>query len=158
MQCCGKIPVFRRFVLPPSSGWSEDGGSMYLRNVGILPQHCMASQASRPRLESSWPWKPQISHKPRMFAYPVVYACAVISFLFALRLGATTKRGEAARNTNAAPRYESLYGIRKIKERVNLCLCLTNTTPWRRSGGMEVQLHALTSALDGGKWYPVPVG
>jgi hypothetical protein len=31
----------------------EDGGSMVLRNVGILPQHYVASQAKKPRLESS---------------------------------------------------------------------------------------------------------
>jgi hypothetical protein len=28
----------------------EDGGSMDLRNVGILPQHCTASQPRRPRI------------------------------------------------------------------------------------------------------------
>jgi len=31
---------------------SEDGGSMVLRNVGILPQH--SSQLRRPRLESTY--------------------------------------------------------------------------------------------------------
>jgi hypothetical protein len=36
------------FVVHP-----EDGGSIDLRNVGILPQNCMASQPRRPRLESS---------------------------------------------------------------------------------------------------------
>jgi len=30
----------------------EDGGSMVLRNDGILPQHYTASQPRRPRLES----------------------------------------------------------------------------------------------------------
>jgi hypothetical protein len=38
-----RIPTFQRSVLPPSSGWSEDGGSTDLRNVGIL-QHYTASQ------------------------------------------------------------------------------------------------------------------
>jgi hypothetical protein len=33
----------------------ENGGSMDLRNVGILPQHHTASQHRRPRLESYWP-------------------------------------------------------------------------------------------------------
>jgi len=28
---------FQRTILPPSSGWSKDGCSMDLRNVGILP-------------------------------------------------------------------------------------------------------------------------
>jgi hypothetical protein len=36
----------------------EDGGSMDLWNVGILPQHYMSSQPRKPRLESSsWRWK-----------------------------------------------------------------------------------------------------
>jgi len=29
----------------------EDGGSMDLRNVGILPQHYTASQPQRPRIK-----------------------------------------------------------------------------------------------------------
>jgi hypothetical protein len=37
----------------------EDGGSMDLWNVGNLPQHSTASQPTRPRLETSPPWKPQ---------------------------------------------------------------------------------------------------
>jgi hypothetical protein len=37
LQCCDKI---------------DDGGSMDLRNVGILPQHYAASQPRRPRLKS----------------------------------------------------------------------------------------------------------
>jgi hypothetical protein len=40
----------------------EDGGSMVLRNVGILPLHHTASQTRRSRLESSPPWKSQITH------------------------------------------------------------------------------------------------
>jgi hypothetical protein len=28
LYCCGKVPNFRRSMLPPSSWWSEDGGSM----------------------------------------------------------------------------------------------------------------------------------
>jgi hypothetical protein len=39
---------------------TEDGGSMVLRNVGILPQYYTASRA-RPRFESSPPLKSQIS-------------------------------------------------------------------------------------------------
>jgi len=38
----------------------EDGGSMDLWNVGILPQHYTVSQLRRPRLERSPPWKLQI--------------------------------------------------------------------------------------------------
>jgi hypothetical protein len=41
----------------------ENGGSMALRNVGILPQHYTASKPRRPRFESSPPWKPHISDK-----------------------------------------------------------------------------------------------
>jgi len=41
----------------------EDGGSMDLWNVGILPQHYTGSQLWRPRFESSPPWKPQILHQ-----------------------------------------------------------------------------------------------
>jgi len=43
----------------------EDGGSMVLRNVGILPWHYTASHPRRPRLESSPPRRPQISHRKR---------------------------------------------------------------------------------------------
>jgi hypothetical protein len=32
----------------------EDGGSMDLRNVGILPQHYTASEPRRPRLETQY--------------------------------------------------------------------------------------------------------
>jgi hypothetical protein len=39
----------------------EDGGSMDLRNIGIL-QYYAASQPRRPWLESPLPWKPQISY------------------------------------------------------------------------------------------------
>jgi hypothetical protein len=62
VKCCGRIPTFQRYMLPPSSGlwrcvvlwedanvleihaasafrvkWPEDGSSMDLRNVGSLP-------------------------------------------------------------------------------------------------------------------------
>jgi hypothetical protein len=40
----------------------EDGGSMDLWNVGILPQHYTASQPRRPWLETSPPWKSQNSN------------------------------------------------------------------------------------------------
>jgi hypothetical protein len=46
-----RIPTFQRSVLLPSSGWSEDWGIMDLWNVGILPQHCTASNPRKPRLE-----------------------------------------------------------------------------------------------------------
>jgi hypothetical protein len=39
----------------------QDGCSMDLRNVGILPQHYTALQPRRPRLVTSPPWKPQNS-------------------------------------------------------------------------------------------------
>jgi hypothetical protein len=35
----------------------EDGGSMVLRNVGVLTQYYTASHSRGPRLESSTPWK-----------------------------------------------------------------------------------------------------
>jgi len=40
----------------------EDGGSMDLRNIGILSQHYTASQPRRRRLETSLPRKLQNSH------------------------------------------------------------------------------------------------
>jgi len=46
----------------------ENGGSMNLWNVGILPQHCMASQPRRPQLETSPVWKPQNSHQWRGYS------------------------------------------------------------------------------------------
>jgi len=45
--CCGRIPTFRRTMLPPSSS------SMVLWNVGILQQHYTASQPRRPWHETS---------------------------------------------------------------------------------------------------------
>jgi len=51
-QCCLHLQVVT----------SEDGGGIVLRNVGVLPQQYTASRLRRPRLESSLPWKPQISH------------------------------------------------------------------------------------------------
>jgi hypothetical protein len=50
VYCLGRIQMFRRSVLPPSSGGSEDGGSMDLRNVGALSQHYTASQSRKPKL------------------------------------------------------------------------------------------------------------
>jgi len=41
----------------------EDGASMDLWNVGILPQHYTAWQSRRPRLEVSLAWKVQNSHR-----------------------------------------------------------------------------------------------
>jgi hypothetical protein len=49
------------FSINCSTRFPEDGGSMTLRNVGILPQHHTASQHGRPRLERSSQRKPQIS-------------------------------------------------------------------------------------------------
>jgi len=40
---------------------AEDGGSKVLQNVGILLQHYTLSQPRRSRLESSLPWKHQVS-------------------------------------------------------------------------------------------------
>jgi hypothetical protein len=53
MYCCGRIPTFRRSTFPPSSLHPEYGGSLELRNVGILPQRYTASQPKRPSLETS---------------------------------------------------------------------------------------------------------
>jgi hypothetical protein len=41
----------------------EDGGSMDLWNVGILPQHYTASQPRRPRLEDYWLHSPGVPTK-----------------------------------------------------------------------------------------------
>jgi len=45
VQCCGRIPTFRRTLLPQFP--PDDGGSMVLRNVGIIPQNYTASQPKR---------------------------------------------------------------------------------------------------------------
>jgi len=48
--------------------YDEDGGSMDLWNVGILPQHYTASQLRKLRLETSLLWKPQNSYQePKTF-------------------------------------------------------------------------------------------
>jgi len=49
--CWCRISTFRRALLSPSSGWSEDEGRKVLRNVAILHQHYTASQPRRPRSE-----------------------------------------------------------------------------------------------------------
>jgi len=54
--CCVHLHGEVIYVLHP-----EDGGSMVLRNVGILPQHYTASQRRKSRLESLPPWKFQNS-------------------------------------------------------------------------------------------------
>jgi hypothetical protein len=65
MYVTTKISVFR--VVTPClhcrAKWfhPENGGSMVLRNGGVLPSHYMVSQFRRPRLESSAAWKPQNS-------------------------------------------------------------------------------------------------
>jgi len=45
-------------MLPPYLWWSENGGSMDLRNFGVLPQHYTASQNRRHRLQNGvWIWQ-----------------------------------------------------------------------------------------------------
>jgi len=53
LWCCGRIPTFQRSVLPPSAWWSggEDGGSVGLWKVGVLPEHCTASKPRKLRLQ-----------------------------------------------------------------------------------------------------------
>jgi len=58
----GMVQVEVFWVMTPYSD-VEVGGSMDLRNVGILQENYTESQRRRPRLESLPPWKPQISHK-----------------------------------------------------------------------------------------------
>jgi hypothetical protein len=53
----------------------EDGGSVILRNVGILPQWHTAPQPTRQRLESSSPWKPQI-----LYCIYCIYVCIYIIY------------------------------------------------------------------------------
>jgi len=57
---CNIVVGYQRFV-GPCCLHPEDGCSMDLWNVGILPQHYTASQPRRPRVEVSPPWKPQNS-------------------------------------------------------------------------------------------------
>jgi hypothetical protein len=45
---CGRISTFQKSMMP------EDGGSMNLSNVGILPQHYTASQPRRPQCGAQW--------------------------------------------------------------------------------------------------------
>jgi len=49
---CNIVVRYQRFGDPYSLQDPQDGGSMDLRNVGILPQHYTASQLRRPRLIS----------------------------------------------------------------------------------------------------------
>jgi hypothetical protein len=44
----GRIPMFRRTVLPLPSPQLEDGESKIFRNIDILPQHYKVSQPKRP--------------------------------------------------------------------------------------------------------------
>jgi hypothetical protein len=50
-----------------------DGGSVNLRNVGILPKHYAGSQPRRPELETSPPWKPQNSQINKNFTSVAVH-------------------------------------------------------------------------------------
>jgi len=56
------LELYSDFYGPPALLQPEDGGSIDLWNIGILPQHCTASQPRRPRLETPPPWRPQNSH------------------------------------------------------------------------------------------------
>jgi len=50
--CCGRMPTFQRYVLPPSSGWNlkmEAAGRKILPNIGILPHHYTASKLRIPQ-------------------------------------------------------------------------------------------------------------
>jgi hypothetical protein len=49
---CSVVAIYQRFE--GLNLHSEDGGSMALRNVDILPQHYTASQPRRPRRECFW--------------------------------------------------------------------------------------------------------
>jgi hypothetical protein len=60
--------IYKMLVGKPES-------SMSLRNVGILPQHHTASQPRRPRLESSQPWRRQISQCNNLFSYRYFVLC-----------------------------------------------------------------------------------
>jgi len=53
--CC--LPLQGYFRLAP-----KDGGNTVPWNVHILPHKYSASRSRRPRVESSWPWKPQALH------------------------------------------------------------------------------------------------
>jgi len=59
-----KLRFVKISILYLESGWidPEDEGTKVLRNVGDLLQHCTAPQPKRRQLESSPPWKSQISH------------------------------------------------------------------------------------------------
>jgi len=50
----------------------EDGGSVDLWNVGILSQHHMVSQIRCTRLQSSPPWKLQVSYRLVVFEHWVL--------------------------------------------------------------------------------------
>jgi hypothetical protein len=56
---CSDVVGYQHPLSNPIHFQPEDGGSMVIRNVGILPRHCTASQLRRRRLKTSPPWKPQ---------------------------------------------------------------------------------------------------
>jgi hypothetical protein len=68
MPLCGKVTPYRhmyfvmQIYLYDLVGYQHYGGSKFLWNLGILLQHCTASQPRRPQLKCSPLWKPQIMH------------------------------------------------------------------------------------------------
>jgi len=50
------------FTSKPQTLHPVDGGSVALRNTGILPHQHRASEPRRPQLKPSSQWKPQILH------------------------------------------------------------------------------------------------
>jgi hypothetical protein len=109
----------------------EDGGSIELWNVGILPQHYTASLSRRPRLET-------------------VRIIGLQTEIWNLDL-----RNMKSEVMTTEPRCsESVYCRIQVKVKVKLSLCF-NWAPhhegvweeWRHSS-----THSLTSALDGGEW------
>jgi len=47
------LHTFQMTLLPPSAGWSEDGGCRVLWNDGIIPQHYSVPQPRQPQPESN---------------------------------------------------------------------------------------------------------
>jgi hypothetical protein len=82
-------------------GWREDGGSMFLRNVGIYPQVQTVLQPRRTSSTSSPPWEYQIwfstcltEHKPSTSQINI-HSCAVA--LHGMVWGCMQKEGEVVK-------------------------------------------------------------
>jgi hypothetical protein len=137
--------------LPPSSGWNEDGGSLDLRNVGILPQQCTLSQSSwtslylRVTYEIGYhfdvgSWNRRTSEyssrclfitrkisRSGYFTERFTFNMNIISdYLFYLFVWTCVKFSASGWRTDLSTRMRSIFGICSEQGSARKCFCFEN--------------------------------